>query len=173
VEYNCNKCGSSSTQKISAIVSGGTSHGHARSRATTVGMVDGGLAVAGTSGSTKTTMQTELAQKLAMPTRRTESWIFHGVLIGGALAWVGGAIAGFLGAMVVSAGFGVILGLVAGVWTMFYCVKHYRDGARRNVQFNRLEYPQAKEQWSLGFYCHRCENVFIPRSQNVDAVASR
>jgi hypothetical protein len=30
-------------------------------------------------------MQTELAQKLAMPTTRTESWIFYGVLIGARL----------------------------------------------------------------------------------------
>lgn len=164
MEYNCNKCGSSNTQKISAIVSGGTSHGHSTSSATTVGMVDGNLAVAGTKGSTYTTMKTELAKKLAMPTKRTESWIFYGLFFGGGFAWIGGAIAGFIGVMIFNSAIGSISALIAAVCIFSHCVRHYRNSAKNNEKYNRLEYPQAKTQWNLGFYCHRCENVFVPQS---------
>ena len=164
MEYNCNKCGSSNTQKISAIVSGGTSHGHSTSSATTVGMVDGNLAVAGTQGSTYTTLKTELAKKLAMPTKRTESWIFYGLFFGGGFAWIGGAIVGFLGGMIFNPTIGVILALIAAVCMFVHCIKHYRNSAKNNEKYNRLEYPQAKAQWDLSFYCHRCENVFAPQS---------
>lgn len=164
VEYNCNKCGSSNTLKISAIVSGGTSHGHSTSSATTVGVVDGNLAVAGTKGSAYTTMKTELAKKLAMPTQRTESWIFYGLFIGGGFAWTGGAIVGFLGVMIFNSAIGFISALIAAVCIFSHCVKHYRNSAKNNEKYNRLEYPQAKAKWNLGFYCHRCENVFVPQS---------
>lgn len=164
MEYNCNKCGSGNTQKISAIVSGGTSHGHSTSRGTTVGMVDGSLAVAGTQGSTNTTIKTELAQKLSMPTKRTESWIFYGLFIGGGFAWVGGAIIGFLGAVIFNSAIGAISALIAGVCIFLHCMKHYRDCAKRNAEYNKIDYPNEKVQWDLGFYCHRCENVFVPKN---------
>lgn len=163
MEYNCNKCGSSNTQKISAIVSSGTSHGRSKSSATTVGMVDGRLGVAGTRGSTSTTMRTELAKKLAMPIKRTESWIFYGLFIGGGFAWVGGAIAGFLGVVIFNSAIGAISALIAGVCIFLHCIKHYRGSAKRNEQYNRVEYPDAKAQWNLSFYCHRCEHVFVPQ----------
>jgi hypothetical protein len=171
VNYNCGKCGSGSTQKISAIVSGGTSHGHSMSRATTVGMVDGNLAVANTQGSTNTTTTTALAQQLAKPARRTESWIFLGVLVGGVSAWAGGWIAGFLGGVLVSPHVGLMLGLIAAAWLFFASIKHYRVIAKRNAEYNKLEYPSAIQRWNLGFYCHRCEHVFVP-DMNKDAVAS-
>lgn len=164
MNYNCTKCGSGNTQKISAIVSSGTGHGHSTSNATTVGMVDGSLAVAGTRGSTNTTMKTELAKKLAMPTRRTESWIFYGLVFGGVFAWIGGAIVGFLGLMIFNSAVGAISALVAGVCIFFHCVKHYRESAKRNAQYNKIEYSGAKKQWNLGFYCHRCENIFVPEN---------
>lgn len=163
MEYSCKKCGSSNTQKISAIVSGGTSHGRSTSSSTTVGMVDGSLGVAGTQGSTNTTMRTELAKKLAMPTKRTESWIFYGLFIGGGFAWVGGAIAGFLGVMIFNSAVGAISALIAGVCIFFHCIKHYRNSAKRNEKYNKDEYPDAKAQWNLSFYCHRCENIFVPQ----------
>jgi len=164
VNYNCNKCGSGSTQKISAIVSGGTSHGHSTSNATTVAMVDGGLAVAGTRGSTNTITKTELAKKLAMPVERTESWVFYSLFFGGVFAWIGGAIFGFLGVMIFNSAAGAISAIAASVCIFFHCVKHYRESAKRNAKYNRLEYPGAKKQWNLGFYCHRCENIFVPES---------
>jgi heme O synthase-like polyprenyltransferase len=163
VQYNCNKCESSNTQKISAIVSGGTTHGNSTSNATTVGIVDCGLAVAGTRGSTNTTMKTELAKKLAMPTKRTESWMFYGVFIGGGFAWIGGAIVGFLGVMIFNSAIGAIAALLAVLLIFIHCVKHYRNCAKRNEKYNTVEYPNEKAQWDLGFYCHRCENVFIPK----------
>lgn len=162
MNYNCTKCNSGNTQKISAIVSSGTSHGHSMSSATTVGVVDGSLAVAGTRGSTNTTIKTELAKKLAMPTRRTESWILYGLAFGGVFGWIGGAIAGFLGVVIFNSAVGAILALAAGVAIFFHCVKHYRESAKRNARYNKIEYSDAKKQWDLGFYCHRCENVFVP-----------
>lgn len=164
MEYNCNKCGSVNTQKISAIVSGGTSHGHSTSRATTVGVVDGNLAVAGTQGTTSTTTKTALAQKLTMPTKRTESWIFYGLFIGGGFAWVGGAIVGFLGVMIFNSAIGAISAFIAAICIFIHCMKHYRDSAKRNAKYNELDYPNAKRQWDLSFYCHRCENIFVPKS---------
>jgi uncharacterized membrane protein len=109
-------------------------------------------------------MKTELAEKLAMPTRRTESWIFYGLFFGGGFAWLGGAIFGFLGVMIFNSAVGAISAIIAAVCIFFHCVKHYRDCAKRNAEYNRLEYPEAKARWSGGFYCHRCEHVFIPRS---------
>lgn len=164
MDYDCNKCGSSSTQKISAIVSSGTSNGSSTSRGTTIGMVGGDLAVASTNGSTSATMKTQLAEKLAMPIKRTESWIFYGIFFGGGFGWISAMVVGFLGGVIINPGVGVFLGLIAGVAMFLHCMKHYRNSAKRNVQYNKLEYPQAIEKWNSGFYCHRCEHVFIPAS---------
>ncbi|MDN4053131.1 hypothetical protein QPK32_08575 [Massilia sp. YIM B02763] len=109
-------------------------------------------------------METELAKKLAMPTKRTESWIFYGLFFGGVFAWIGGTIIGFLGGLIFNSTIGVISALIAATCIFFHCLKHYRNSAKNNEKYNRLEYPQAKEQWNRSFYCHRCENVFAPRS---------
>jgi len=136
MNLNCPKCNSENTQKLSAIVAGGTIH--SRSHGTSVG--GGGFTTGGLGGgvmSTSTTgmSQTELAKRLSAP--RKKYWALFIVALGVISA---PTVVGFL------------VGVPLGLYLFF----------AKNQKYNREVYPKLKADWDQSFYCHRCEAVFIP-----------
>jgi hypothetical protein len=53
---------------------------------------------------------------------------------------------------------GVVITGGFGYW-LFTKLKKQSDEA---IVYNRDVFPEAARNWENGFYCHRCENVFVP-----------
>ena len=145
---NCPACSSDQTQRLSAIVDGGTSH----TRGSTVGGFSGvGIGAGGAAGFggmshsvTNSVTKSTLATKLSAPARRPEKRLYA------------------IGAVLVLLSFSLfhlffLLGLLfmAGGGLLIY--KGTKNGA-----YNRTELPGQKARWSSSFYCHRCQNVYLP-----------
>lgn len=149
MDLNCPKCSSEQTQKITAIVSSGTTHSVGLTSSVGVGSVGGKMAVGSSTGTTRSTSTSELAKKLAAPVKKSDSLILPLVLILGIFGWIPIAMMGFLGYLV-SGGL--------GYW-LFTHLKKKSDAAK---QYNTEVFPVEFSNWERGFYCHRCEHSFIP-----------
>jgi len=137
INLNCPSCGGENTQKLSSIHDAGTSHGTTQS----VGFVGGrggGNGFGGMTSSSGTTFsQTSLAKKLAPPKKKmTAKIIFLGVVVTLGTLWT------------------VVIPFIAIPASIYFY--------RKNKAFNTIEYPKLMEPWLKQYYCHRCENVFIP-----------
>lgn len=145
---NCPSCSSDQTQRLSAIVDSGTSH----TRGTSVGSFSGvGVGAGGAAGFggmshsvTNSVTKSTLATKLSAPARRPEKRLY------------------LAGALMILFSFSFfhtlfLLGLVllAGGALLIY------KGTQNGV-YNRTELPHLHSRWSSSFYCHRCQNVYLP-----------
>lgn len=145
---NCPSCSSDQTQRLSAIVDSGTSH----TRGTTVGGFSGvGVGAGGAAGfggmshsvSNSVTKST-LATKLSAPVRRPEKRLY-----------AIGAILILFSFSMFSLSILFALLLLAGGALLIY--KGTQNGA-----YNRNELLHLHSRWSSSFYCHRCQNVYLP-----------
>lgn len=150
MDLNCPKCASEQTQKITAIVSSGTTHSVGRTNSVGVGSVGGKLAVGSSSGTTRSTSTSELAKTLAAPTKKSDALIVPFVLVMGFFGWIPVAVMGFFMGLLVSGGL--------GYW-LFTSMKKKADAAK---QYNTEVFPGLYQSWETGFYCHRCEHSFVP-----------
>ena len=146
---NCPACTSEQTQRLSAIVDGGTSH----TRGTSVGGFSGvgagfGGGVGGFGGMSRSvhnsTTKSALANKLAAPVRRPEKRLY-----------VFGALLILISFSVFSTSVLIALLMIAGGGFLIY-------RGTQNGAFNRKELPQLYASWSNTFYCHRCQHVYLP-----------
>ena len=149
MDLNCPKCSSEQTQKITAIVSSGTTHSVGRTNSVGVASVGGKMAIGSSSGTTHSTSTSALAKKLAAPTRQSDSLILPFIFVVVLVGWIPVAIMGF---------FGVLVSGGLGYW-LFQRMKTKADAAK---QYNSEVYPGAIAAWENSFYCHRCEHSFIP-----------
>jgi hypothetical protein len=149
MDLNCPQCASDQTQKITAIVSSGTTHSVGRTNSMGVGSVGGKLAVGSSSGTTRSTSTSELAKKLAAPLKKSEALIVPFVLIMVFFGWIPIAMMGFFGYLVAG-------GL--GYW-LYTSLKKKSDAAKLH---NNTVFQDEFLTWDKGFYCHRCEHSFVP-----------
>jgi hypothetical protein len=168
MDLKCNSCGSDNTQKLSAIVSRGTTHGYASTTASSVGVVNGALATSSTVASTHTTSSTDLAQKLTWPQKLSERWLLKSLILGGGAGFICFQISMGIGFWIRSksdilAYLSLIIGHGFGAYLFIRTLWKNRAAAKRNAIYNKEEYPHKIARWQKSFYCHRCENVFIPR----------
>lgn len=161
MELNCPKCKSENTQKITAIVDSGTTHSRGKTTSVGVGSVGGRMAVGSSTGTTNTTHKTALAQKFPTPSKRPEGYIvkfvFGTLLVGSLGYFLLTSITNTHGGL-----FSIILGLIAYGVTGKFLLQFLKNKSDANKAYNETVYPQEQRAWDNGFYCHRCENVFVP-----------
>lgn len=161
MDLTCPKCRSENTQKITAIVDSGTTHSRGTTTSVGVGSVGGRLAVGSSTGTTNTTHKTALAQKFPTPSKRSEGYVVKlvlGTVVIGSVAYailtsVTNTHGGF---------FDLVLGALAYGVTGKLLLGFLKRKADANKVYNETVYPQEQRAWEHGFFCHRCENVFVP-----------
>ncbi len=163
--FDCPKCGSASTQKLSAIYEAGTATIQTGSTHLGVGLTGDGFVPVLGSSSTSGVQQSELAKRAAPPGKK-------------------GIGCGEIGAVLVAP---PLLGLLA----VFLCFVIGWDSAadwvcpgvsgigfvllltglvvagREAARYNATEWPSLQSKWERSWYCHRCAQMFT-----VDAVAA-
>lgn len=157
-EMSCPKCESESTQKISNIISSGTTNSESTSN------VSGVAYGSGTSGylhgkqTTYTTSQTELAERFSKELHKDSPWfglistLIAGISIAaGIYAWkyFHSSTWGW------SVGIGVFLGIS-------FLMGNYKPSEASAAKAELLKRWQNE-----GCYCHRCSHSFIPGSNEV------
>lgn len=154
LDLSCPKCGSDRTQKITSVVSGGTSISTSHSSGIGFGAVGGTTAVFATGSTTHGHQQTVLAQKLAQP-QRTSMLKFWGlVLVAAVLATIPAVFLGSLGFNFLA----LVVLIALQIWFWRWAVKR----AAMLLDYNKNVYPRDIVTWSKGYFCHRCESVFVP-----------
>lgn len=162
MDLNCPKCNSENTQKITAIVDSGTTHSRGTTTSVGVGSVGGGLAYGGSTGTTRTTHTTALAQRFTKPKKRSEGYVLSSVFLTLIASWLSAALIGpiigsknefvvFLEALICLVVFGRLI------------FRWQKNKSEKNKEYNRNSFPEEIETWSNGFFCHRCEAVFVPK----------
>ena len=143
MDFNCPKCSSDNTQKISSIVEAGTTKTTGTTQSVGVASVRGGLGVGTSVGTINATSKTALATKLASPVKQN-SFVFYVLMVSIPFLivvifpwYLGYPLAGFIG------------------WMLF-------QKADKAKTYNREVFPGLLSNWQSSFYCHRCDNSFIP-----------
>jgi hypothetical protein len=155
LDLSCPKCGSDHTQKITSVVSGGTSISTSHSSGVGFGAVGGTTAVFATGGTTHGHQQTVLAQQLAQPQPPVPIWRFWAaILVLSVIALVPAAILDGMGFNFLS----MVALVAAPVWLWRWAMKR----AAVLLDYSKNVYPNAIASWSKGYFCHRCESVFVP-----------
>ena len=160
MDLSCPKCKSENTQKVTSIVSGGTSNGMGTTQAVGVTNVGGKVGLATMSGTTRTSSQTELARSLSCPELKNTSFGIVGwVLVGGLfLLFFISSINIFFKTEDVGKIFALILFVISiGIIIL---IKKSLNKFEENKEYNEKTYPQLFDFWNKSFYCHRCENIF-------------
>ena len=171
MDLSCPKCKSENTQKITSVVSSGTTHTTGTTSSTSVGTTGTTVGVSTSRGTVSATSTTDLARKLAEPTKKYEGFIrvllcaFLFILpvslvIGGYVAyeilwfemdpWAKFHTAGW------------VFGIIPFFWLMNLVYKKWEPYRMARKAYNQNEFPELHKRWSEGFYCHRCENIFVP-----------
>lgn len=134
--FNCPRCQSENTQKLSMLHELGTS-------IIDTATVGGGVGSHGSLGvgaaNTTGTSQTKLAQKYAPPKKEPVLGAFFGCAFLGLIA------------SIFFSGVAFLIGAVLGVFAAYAGYKK-----------NKEEYPAKLRQWQSQFLCLRCENLFVP-----------
>lgn len=166
-------------QKVASVVGANTSdslvHVSGSGPATTVGMIGGktyvGQSLGGSSSTTITRTQSQLAHQLSPPTEP----IFQS-------AWGWGILWGLIAVFVVTLGITILIEDLTGsrgtgsaillfLWLLsFIAIAIYWvrskmiENERRRVDFNKshTRWAKAMNRWQELFYCYRCDGVFVP-----------
>src|SRR5260370_19425020 len=107
------------------------------------GTVGGNAAFGVTSSTTNTQTQSNLAKKLSAQRKKPTILLLVGF---GFLILLGWGI------------FGKILGTLCAAGLGYYGFILFT----KNTAYNTAVLPGLLAQWNQSFYCHRCENVFVP-----------
>lgn len=164
VSYACPKCQSENTQKISAIIASGTTHGDSTTVTVGAGGGTGGLGAGVASGKTTSQFQTSLVKKFPEPVRKSEDvilgFIIGSVMFGVLVFFLIAVLFGMMGWN--SKALMIVLSLPAFFYTIPKIYKSVVSSANSNKEFNLTKLPAERDLWNHGFYCHRCENVYNP-----------
>lgn len=154
LDLSCPKCGSEQTQKITSVVAGGTSISSSRTSGVGVGAVGGTTAVFATGATTRGHQQTVLAQKLAQPQRVSMLKFWALALVAAVLAMIPAVFLSEMGF-----NFLALVALIAmQIWFWRWAVKR----SSMLLDYNENIYPRDIVTWRKGYFCHRCESVFVP-----------
>lgn len=156
---DCPKCGSASTQKLSAIFEAGTATIQTGSTHLGVGLSGDGLVPVLGSSSTSGVQQSELAKRAAPPAKKGIGCGEIGaVLVAPPLL---GLLAVFLCFVVGwdSAADWVCPG-VSGIMFVLLLTGLVLAG-REAARYNATEWPPLQSKWERSWYCHRCAEVFV------------
>lgn len=159
MDLNCPKCKSENTQKITAIVSAGTTRTSGSTSSSSVGVMGGSVGVGSSRGTINATSKTELANKLAKPKPRFQSLI-GGMVLFALVGWIPGWIVVVEKHLYGSTETFVYWGIYALLMAGFY--KFWAPRAEKNRTYNETEYQTLLKSWENGFFCHRCEHQFLP-----------
>lgn len=159
--YACPKCQSEDVQKMSAIVSAGTSTIDTESSSSGVAIGYGGASVGGGSTTTTGQSQTHLAKQFSEEVFKDEE--------GGKLLLGLGLIAAiFIGIWVSSSAHSKFFGFICGAaifggaiaFSRFLDKTVYKSD-NEEISARQKKRPAWRES---GYYCNRCTNKFIPGS---------
>lgn len=187
MNYNCCKCGSDQTQKLSAIYASGTSHNHTTALTSGIIMQNTG-AVGGLSATTSTssTSRSLLADRLAPPQRLTFDPSASNP--GGCLIIVLAIATTFAIATAIDHTFFLreewitgwmgssdpvkiavdhpevcfVISLFGGLAALMGIARGIRNKSRKFDTYNEAVYEPAMKEWKKKFYCHRCDTIFKP-----------
>lgn len=161
MNYACSKCGSENTQKLSSIVTEGTTHGYSKAS----GWISTGqTGVTRVTTQMSTTNRTALAHRFAQPVLRKPDNPRSDAVLASSLGW--GLLCGFGASIMISGGNSDILlfGTFAVGFFGGYSIRrqYLIPLCQENAKYNKEVYPAESEIWHKSFYCHRCEFVFAP-----------
>ena len=139
----CPKCSSDNVQALHLVYESGVSHMHGESSTSGIGLDAGGLGVGVASSRSTGVQKSALAERHAPPEKK--SFNEEAVAVVLLLVIVVVAIAS-------SAWVWALVGLGSGVVFVLLI--------RRDMRFNREEYPLLLEQWRRSFLCFRCGSTF-------------
>ena len=171
MDLNCPKCKSENTQKITSIVAAGTTHTTGTTSSTSIGTTGTAVGVSTSRGSVSATSTTELARKLAEPTKKYDGYIAILACLSPFVFILSFMVGGYIAFEILwfrydpYASFHwmpVILGSPIFVWTMKFIYRKWEPYRLARKAYNENEFPVIHKNWNEGFYCHRCENIFVP-----------
>jgi len=182
---SCPSCGQvDQVQKVSAVVEGGTSTGAFTGTNQSAGYTfgrGGGVTVEGGTTTLTGTSRTQLAQRLALPSKPIRhaptsvvSMVVWAVIAagGGLLLWLnvytqihnsdGSTDPSIFWALY------IISGIMIGAPAIRFCVlpgQYKRDAVR--VQKGLPIWNRAYSKWVHLYYCHRCDGIFVQGRENL------
>ena len=169
-DYACPKCQNEHVQKISVIVSSGTTDITTQSSSSGVAIGVGGAAVGGGTTTTSGTAQTQLAKQFSEEVFKDEEVTHYIIGLGLIVSIVGGFVAGTsfnLHSYTVA----IIIGCIScfAICTPFVLFSNFLDKTIYKSDNEEIESRQKKRlMWrEAGCYCNRCGNKFIPGSDEV------
>jgi hypothetical protein len=154
LDMSCPKCGSDQTQKITSLVAGGTSNTVAHTSTVGVGTVGSSVAVYSSGGTTRGSQQTELAKRFVQPRKKVVAPVLGFLIDFVVWGWIPAALVYAFGSGFFSA--------VTFMATLVMVWRWSKKRADRNTHYNVNVYPNEAATWDHGFFCHRCDTVYIP-----------
>lgn len=165
MNLDCPSCKSEQTQKITAIVDNGTTHSRGKTVSTGVGSVGGKFALGSSVGTTNTTHKSELAAKLSAPKKLSEGYVlgamFYVIVIAIVSSQLFILISNRAGWFLIL--LEIVFFVVAFLATSYFVIKAKKQKSNENKKYNSTEYVRLFDLWANGYYCHRCENIFVPQ----------
>jgi hypothetical protein len=168
----CPYCGSRNAQMISAIHGAGTAIDTTSTYAAGFARGDRGPGQVDTSGSTATTSQTPLTRRPLPPARRRIAGKIVVLLLLAAWFWVVPAPPNWIEpsrmASLASDNAGDIPRLLLGnshVFALILVALCPLYLLKRDVSYNRHEYPAHCQSWWKRAYCHSCDTTFQTETQ--------
>lgn len=171
MDLNCPKCKSENTQKITSVVSAGTTHTTGSTSSTSIGTTGTAVGVSTSRGTVNATSTTVLAKKLAEPTKKYDGFLAILVCLSPFVFFLSVAIGGFIAFEILwfrynpYASFQLVPMIFSGlifIWIMKFIYRKWEPYRKARKEYNENEFPEIHKKWSEGFYCHRCEHTFVP-----------
>lgn len=171
MNLNCPKCQSENTQKITSVVSSGTTHTSGSTSSTSIVTTGTAVGVASSSGSVNATSTTELARKLAEPSKKYDGYLAILIVASPFVFFFSAACGAFIAFKVLwfkpsvwdFNWMPIFLGAPIFMWIMKFIYRKWAPYRAVRKNYNDNEFPEIHKKWREGFYCHRCENVFTPK----------
>lgn len=161
MDLSCPKCKSDSTQKITAIVDNGTTHSTGRSSSVGIATTGRGFGVGSAVTTSSSVSKTALATKFARPKPKPKVYPIAGTIF---LMLLVGWIPSSVVASILGGGtFAGLIGFLTFGGTSYLLFKFLAKKALAIKEYNTNLYPRLLHDWENGFFCHRCEAVFVPQ----------
>lgn len=171
MDLSCPKCKSENTQKITSVVSSGTTHTTGTTSSTSIGTTGTAVGVSTSRGTVSATSTTELAKKLAEPTKKYDGFLAILLCLSPFVFFLSAAIGAYIAFEILWFRYDpwasfqtapMILSAIPFCLIMKFIYKKWEPYRMARKAYNENEFPAVHKRWSEGFFCHRCENIFLP-----------
>lgn len=153
MSYDCPRCQSEQTQKVSIAYQSGISKINTSTTQGGVLVGNAGLNAGIGEGETSGVMQTEFSKSIAPPKEQPYTFSFF------ISAIVFGPILVFLTIFKIDNSVTIFLDFLLAIAAMIWAIK----GIHKH---NKIQYPPLMERWQRQFICLRCGTIFEPNQQN-------